>query len=377
MGAVTVGVSLPREGVGTRNLGVGSPVYVRTRIDGTLVIHDREPSMASREVVVQVRSDRPREHVFRDLIAAYLAGAREFVVCEPGGISPGTRDMAKAFTRRTVHPEIVSEEAETLRLREVSRGAELELGPLLRRMFQVVRALQLEAGRSWRDPERLRGTSWEGRDDDVDRQAWFIERILALRQAAFPGDGGLTSPTDSPLSVLVLVRSLERIADHAVRMAENGLRWADTTPSDRLVRAVNQFHRQALDHFSSAFVAAESRDHARANDVLDLGEALHATYATLSESFFSRGLVGGLPAISAVPLGLTLQSIDRTVSYAQDIAEVGLDRSGTLAETGPIRGVGEEPPPALRPTSVAPRATTGARTVDLKPGETHQRTRRN
>lgn len=377
MGAVTVGVSLPREWVGTRNLRVGSPVYVRTRIDGTIMIHEREPTVANREVVVQVRSDRPREHVFRDLIAAYLAGAREFVVREPGGISPGTREMTKVFTRRTVHPEIVSEEEETLRLREVSRGAELELGPLLRRMFQVVHALQQEAGRSWRDSERLRGTSWEARDDDVDRQAWLIERILALRQAAFPGDGRPASATDPPLSVFVLVRSLERIADHAVRMAENGLRWADTTPPDRLVRAVSQFHRQALDHFSSAFVAAESRDHARANDVLDVGEALHATYATLSESFFSRGLVGGLPAISAVPLGLALQSIDRTVSYGQDIAEVGLDRGGILMETGPVRRMGVEPPHALRPTSVARRATAAARTVDQKPGETHQRTRRN
>ncbi|MFZ0830164.1 MAG: PhoU domain-containing protein [Thermoplasmata archaeon] len=332
MGTVTIGVSLPREWVGTRNLAVGSTVFLRALADGSLLIQDRDPTAAHASVDVFVQPDRSREHIFRDLVAAYLAGAREFVIHETGGISPETVAVAKTFARRTLQPEIVSEDRGVLILRDVSRGAELDVAALLRRMFQIVLALQQEAARTWSEPDRWRGVRWEHRDDEVDRHAWLIERILALRLAyAVPGTE-TELPVDRPLQTLVLVRSLERIGDHAVQIAEQGFRWAETSPPERLARLLSEFHGQVLDQLRAAFrVASEERDAGHANDVIDVGEALHATYTTLTESLFTRGGTNGMSALAAVPLGLILQSIDRTVSYAQDIAEVGLDRSTVVS----------------------------------------------
>ena len=336
MGTVTIGVSLPREWVGTRNLSVGSTVFLRPLADGSLLIQDRDPTTTVASIDVLVEPGRSREHIFRDLVAAYLAGAREFVVREAGGISSETVAVAKTFARRTLQPEIVSEDRDVLVLRDVSRGAELEVAPLLRRMFQVVLSLQQDAARTWREPDRWRGVQWEHRDDEVDRHAWLIERILALRLAGSMGGSESELPVERPLQTLVLVRSMERIGDHAVQIADQGLRWAETSPTERLVRPLSEFHTQVLDHLRAAFhVASEERDSARANDVIDVGEALHATYTTLTESFFARGVSSGLSALAAVPLGLILQSIDRTVSYAQDIAEVGLDRSTVLTHAEP------------------------------------------
>jgi phosphate uptake regulator len=350
MGTVTIGVSLPREWVGTRNLAVGSTVFLRALADGSLLIQDRDPTAAHATVEVFVQPDRSREHIFRDLVAAYLAGAHEFLVHEKGGITPETMAVAKTFARRTLQPEIVSEDRDVLILRDVSRGAELDIGPLLRRMFQIVLTLQQEASRTWNEPDRWRGVRWEHRDDEVDRHAWLIERILALRMAgAVPGTEAENS-VDRPLQTLILVRSLERIGDHAVQIAEQGLRWAETSPPERLVRPLSEFHGQVLEQLRAAFhVASEERDAAHANDVIDVGEALHATYTTLTESLFARGGGNGLSALAAVPLGLILQSVDRTVSYAQDIAEVGLDRSTVVSLTEP---------PAARPD--LPGMTAGA-----------------
>lgn len=338
MGTVTIGVSLPREWVGTRNLSVGSTVFLRALVDGSLLIQDRDPSADRTSVDVFVEPDRSREHLFRNLVAAYLAGAHEFVIHEKGGISPPTVGVAKSFARRTIQPEIVSEEREVLLLRDVSRGGELDIAPLLRRMFQVVFTLQTEAARTWTEPDRWRAVQWDQRDDEVDRHAWLVERVLALRlSGAAPGPIS-GPPVDRPLQTLLLVRSLERVGDHAVQMAEHGLRWAETSPPDRVLRQVTEFHQQALAQLAATFrVASDERNIARANDVVDVGAALHATYATLTESLFARPGVTGMSALAAVPLGLVLQSIDRTVSYAQDIAEVGLDRStvvSLLDETG-------------------------------------------
>ncbi|MCI4351952.1 MAG: hypothetical protein L3K14_00990 [Thermoplasmata archaeon] len=361
MGTVTIGVSLPREWVGTRNLAVGSTVFLRALADGSLLIQDRDPAFAQASVEVQVQPDRSREHTFRDLVAAYLAGAREFVIREKGGISPETVAIAKTFARRTLQPEIVSEDRDVLILRDVSRGAELGVGPLLRRMFQIVLSLQQDAARTWREPDRWRGVRWEQRDDEVDRHAWLIERILALRLAGTVGGGESDPPVERPLQTLVLVRSLERVGDHAVQIADQGLRWAETSPTDRLVRPLSEFHAQVLEQLRAAFhVASEARDSLRANDVIDVGEALHATYTTLTESFFARGAGSGLSPLAAVPLGLILQSIDRTVSYAQDIAEVGLDRSTVVSRAearvvvpadGGTSGGNHADPPVSRATT--------------------------
>jgi phosphate uptake regulator len=350
MGTVTIGVSLPREWVGTRQLTVGSTVFLCALPDGSLQIQDRDPATLPTSVEVLVQPDRSREHVFRDLVAAYLAGALEFVVYEKGGLRPETVAVAKSFARRTLHPEIVSEDRERLVLRDVARGAELDIAALLRRMFQVVLSLQEDASRTWSEPERVRAIHWDRRDDEVDRHAWLIERILALRLAGSPPGTGSEPHLERPLQTLVLVRSLERIGDHAVQIAEHGLRWAETSPAPRLVRPVSELHTQVLDQLRAAFRAAsEERNPARANDVIDVGEALHATYAALAESFFVRGEAGGLSALSAVPLGLILQSIDRTASYAQDIAEVGLDRSIQVPSPTAPGGLSSPEPAGRRP----------------------------
>ena len=326
MGAVTVGVSLPREWVGEHRLAVGSPVFLQSLSDGSLVVRTRSQEEEPRTAEIEVRVDRPREHLFRRLIAAYLDGAQEFRVHEPGGLSPETRAVARTFVRRTIQPEIVSEEGDHLLLRDVSRGRDLAVLPLLRRMHQIVLRLQEEAIATLTAPGRSGGGEWPSRDDEVDRHAWLIERILTLRSASFAGGPAVPQ-------VLLLVRSLERTADHAVLIAEHGTRWVETSPPHRLVRAVSDFHSQARRLLVESFASAIAGDADSANDLLDTGEALHTQYRTLIESVLPRRAATPLPEAGRVELALLLQSIDRTIAYSQDMAEAGLD-SGVRGQLG-------------------------------------------
>ncbi|MCI4337634.1 MAG: hypothetical protein L3K17_10730 [Thermoplasmata archaeon] len=346
MGTVTMGVSLPREWVGEHGLAVGSPVYLRPLADGSILLRDRTAHEHPRVAEIQVRIDRPREHLFRRLVAAYLDGAQEFQVIELAGLSAETRSIARAFVRRTVQPEIVTEDGDRLLLRDVSRGGDLDLAPLLRRMHQVVQRLQEEAGASLGGASsRASPEEWTQRDDEVDRHAWLIERILTLHAAA-PGSGTPTSFGAIP-QVLVVVRSLERVADHAVQIAEHGTKWAESSPPTRLVRSVTEFHAQARRLLADAFSAAESGDADAANDLLDTGEALHEEYRTLVGNTLARRSPSAYPGPGIVDLALLLQSIDRTAAYAQDIAEAGLD-SG-------VRGQLQGGPPTLSRSSPVER----------------------
>ncbi len=320
MGAVTTGVSLPRDWVGRNRLSVGSSVYLEPLEDGSLVV--RGHAFEDERWVVQVERRRgsPPEHLFRELISAYLDGAQEFRIVERDGISAETRSIAALFSRRTVHPEIVSDEGSQIVLRDVSRGGDLDLGPMLRRMHQVVLHLHEEAGVTLRGDTPPSTVDWGGRDDDVDRHAWLVERVLTMRPTS--RGSRAKGPLGSIPRAIVLVRSLERAADHAVLLAQHGARWIETAPPARLAGAVTGFHDHAKDLLAEAFPAALEGDSARTNDLIDAGEALHAEYRTLVESTLRRRTP---PEAGRVELALLLPSIDRTVAYAQDIAEAGLD----------------------------------------------------
>jgi phosphate uptake regulator len=337
MGAVTVGVSLPRTWVSERDLGVGSPVVVKLVSNGAIVI--RSPSGADARVraQIEVESGPPPEHLFRRLIGSYLRGAEEFIVHQEGGLAPTTRTTVRTFQRRTVHPQIVFEDRENIVLRDVSNGANLGIPVLLRRMFQVVLEMHEDAAKTWQTGSAPSDESMETRDDEVDRYAWLIERTLALRLRDDPGGTSLGGPFEGPLPVFLLTRCLERIADHAVILADNGGHLRESSMPAPTIRALTGYHRQVLDQLRAAFSVAEHPDAKVANEVLDGATALEATHATLAGRFLTPSTPSTLPAAALTSLGLILQSIDRTTAYARDIAQIGLGRGDVEIPVPPPR----------------------------------------
>jgi phosphate uptake regulator len=335
MGAVTAGVSLPRTWVSERGLGVGSPVTVRVLSSGAVVVRSPDDEEERIRTVLHVNEGPPPEHLFRRLIGAYLRGTEEFVVNEPNGISSTTRATVRTFLRRTIHPQIVYEDRDTLVLRDVTKGANLGLPVLLRRMLEVVIAMHEDAGRSWQGVGPTNDEPMETRDDEVDRYAWIIERTLALRMHEDSSTPGIGGTFNGPLPVFLLVRSLERIADHAVILSEQGARLGEAAVSPAVSRALTSYHRQALDNLRSAFAIAEKPEATLANEILDAATALEATHGTLATRFLTSSGSSALPAAAVTALGLALQSIDRTTAYARDIAQLGLSGSETAGRGSP------------------------------------------
>jgi phosphate uptake regulator len=356
MGTVTVGVSLPRDWVGSRGLVAGQPVFVRMLPDGSLVLRDSELRQQPVISTLTIDPKEPGEHLFRRLVGAYLAGTTEFALSQPTGLTPETRAIARSFARRIGHIESVSEEKTTMLLRDVSVGSGLPASQLLRRMFQLVHDLQLEAGTSWN--QRIApGTDFDARDDEVDRCAWQVERLLGLELSGLSPEGSSRSDVGEALRFLLWARDLERIGDHAVLIAQHGTRLAEATPPEPLRRMLSSYHAQVLDHLRAANAVVEAPDATRANEVLDVGEALHQTQAALADQLLMQESTGRLSASAIRSLGLILQSIDRTTAYAQNLAELGLDRALDRS----ARPVPALPAVPAREPSLSSRTTTRGR----------------
>lgn len=322
IGRVTVGVSLPRPWVDASGLRLGSPVRLTELRDGTIAIRP-EPEGRRLTLTIEAGDDRQPEHLFRRLLAGYLGGAAEFAVHQPGGLSEANRAVVRAFARRTLRPEVLSEDGTSLRLVDLSQETTLPVMRRLARMGQVVLDLLDRAGRTWAEPGSSTDGDWLGMDDEVDRQAWFLERHLAGLSPQFAPEG--IDPVRVILPLHIVVRSLERVADHAVQIAEHGQRWAGSDGAGRLAERLSAYHERARALLTASLAAVAAGDVDQANELLDTGEALHGEYRALTESLLHRRGPDDPPGPSSLELAYILTSIDRTVAYAQDIAEAGLD----------------------------------------------------
>jgi len=287
--------------------------------------------------LIVVGRGEPSEHLFRRLLGAYLAGAREFIVRERPALSAGTREVVRTFCRRTRQPEIISDEAGTLHLRDLAFESPIPLHQRILRMGRLVIEFHREAVESWSQLPFLEDGYWERLDDEIDREAWYVERVAAIHLGA-----AVRRP--EWLGLWTTARSLERIADHAVVIGEVGRRLVDLPDGTGPLTSLRQFHRQAMDHLEGALQAP---DGATANDLLDLGDALQSSGRALSDRLLPAVGGGTMPPATAAAVTRILESIGRTVAYAQDIAQVTLDRCAPAPET-------EGGPRLAAPTTTTP-----------------------
>ena len=267
------------------------------------------------------RRERP-EHLFRRLLGAYLAGAREFAVRERPKITARTREVVRTFCRRTRQPEIISDEAGVLHLRDLAFESPIPLDQRIERMGRRVVDFHREAVESWSGLPFGEDGYWERRDDEIDRDAWYVERLAAIQL-------GMAGRGPECLGLWTTARSLERIADHAVVLGEVGRRLVDLPNGTGPATSLRQFHRQAMEHLEGVL---DAPDGAAANDLLDLGDALQASGRALSDRLLPAVGVGTMPPATAAAVTRILESIGRTVAYSQDIAQVTLDRWAPMAE---------------------------------------------
>jgi len=289
-------------------------------------------------VRLEVLRGDPPEHLFRRLLSTYLAGTRSFEVTERPALSAGTREVVREFCRRTRQPEVVAEGRGALRLHEGSDCAADALDARLLRLGQQVVAFHRQAVASWDRLSFDDDRSWERRDDEIDREAWYLERCIALGEMR---GLGLNRPASGAWTI---ARSLERIADHAVTLGELGPRLADLGETGSPQRELRQFHRQAMAHLEGVLA---DPDGARANDLLDVGEALLTAGRALAERLLPAVGDGSMAPAAAAAVARALEAMGRTVAYSQDIAQAFFDRSA-----GPSGSVGPVPASVVAPPSV-------------------------
>jgi phosphate uptake regulator len=321
-GGSTYIVSLPKSWIVDRGLSAGDVLQFTPRSDGSLTVYaeaEARSSLAKRQV--EVSNDMAEDHLFRRLVAEYIAGAPLLEIRTPGRMSAKTREIVRGFAQRMIGPEILEETADSVILQDVIGPNPLPIPSVIRRMHQMVRAMQSDAMTAFRTKDPAIARDVVERDWEVDRLHWFVGKQVttALRDARALTTIGLTLPECS--THLLASRVLERIADHAVRIASTVDMIGRERLPERLVGELDRLAAAAAAGLSEALEALEQKDVARANAVLDEVKKVPAQREKILQELASKR--GRL----AVALAYVLESLERSALYASDLAEIAINHA--------------------------------------------------
>ncbi len=185
----------------------------------------------------------------------------------------------------------------------------------------MVRAMQTDAMAAFRARDASIAKDVVERDWEVDRLHWFLEKQVttALRDARVLATIDLTLPECS--TFLLASRVLERIADHAVRIAETvAILGKERTPQ-RLGIELDRMAEGAATALSDAPISLDTRDIEKANAVLDAARELTRLREKVLQEIATK------PGRLAIGLAYVLESLERAAYYASDLAEIAIDRA--------------------------------------------------
>jgi phosphate uptake regulator len=329
-GGSTFIVSLPKTWVVNRGLHAGDVLLFSPRSDGSLTVYAEEAAQSEpTRRAIAVTNDMEEEHLFRLLVAEYIAGAPLLEVRTPGRMSARTREIVRGFTQRMIGPEILEETAEAVVVQDVVGANPLPIPSVIRRMHQMVRAMQADAMAAFHSQDASIARDVVERDWEVDRLHWFVGKQVttALRDVRTLASLGLTLPECA--TYFQASRVLERIADHAVRIARTVEMLGKETPPDAVVAELEGLHQAAEAALAGALESLENRDIERANAVLDdAGRVAREREKILRELASKRGRL-------AVALAYVLESLERSALYASDMAEIAINHAVQMATDVP------------------------------------------
>jgi phosphate uptake regulator len=239
-GKSTFIVSLPKSWATKNGIKAGSIIYITQSDSGALVL---SPDRTERDLKVKLDiGDKFGDLLVRDVIGCYVAGYRAMDIVS-NHMSSGQKKDVRGIVNKLIGPEILEESLNRIVIQDLLSSEELQAERALKRIRTVVKSMIQDAINSLVENNKELAADVVQRDNDVDRLNLLISRQFTeiLRSGSVKQE---TLNSITAFNYMQAASNLERIADHACRMADIASRGSCTLPEDV---------RKGLTEFSSTF----------------------------------------------------------------------------------------------------------------------------
>ncbi|HJM17651.1 MAG TPA: phosphate uptake regulator PhoU, partial [Candidatus Poseidoniia archaeon] len=264
-GGSTLIVSLPKKWTTKNKLKAGSEVRLTEQPDGTITINPNQTNLRKKISVVKC-NDEESQHLFRDLIGVYLAGGTEIKVIGNPRLTIKERKTIRKFSASVIGMEIIEEEATQAILTDMTNPGALPFRTAIKRLYKIVRAMYNDSILILEGSEDLAADVVD-RDKEADKLQWFIERQFNMMLENTNLSRQLEASSFEGVVYSNVARYLERIADHACRLAEIGY-VAGLIPGRKMLPLA----KDAGDIMKEAMKSFINNDPRKATVIIDKGK---------------------------------------------------------------------------------------------------------
>ena len=319
-GGSTYTVSLPKDWATENDVEAGSVVEFHSEEDLLLLSPRREEERT--EGTLDITGLEDEHELTRAVMTMYVSGF-DVIRLETARITAAQRRVIREATQGLVGLEVIEETSERVVLRDLLDSSELSVHNAITRMRLVSLTMLEDAVEALIEDDDDLAQDVMERDDDVDRLWYMVSRVFrtVLRNPTAATEIGF--PRDTCFDFQSSARQLERIADHATKIAELALELEEVP--DTAVAPLRALLEEAATVPEMAMDALLTDD---PDEATELATSARGRIDDVDEK--AREVdkeIRELDPGTAQGLGLVVDSLSRTADYGGNIAENALQKA--------------------------------------------------
>jgi len=317
-GRSTFVVSLPKKWVKKVNIESGDSLVLMPLADGTLLVN---PKLSKQDVPIEEHVElepQDMDDLTRTFIGAYLAGYDVITIKGHKQLLRSMRRNIRDLSHKVIGMEIIDDGNHAVTVKDLLDASDLSLLKGIKRMYSITRNMLQDSLAALTENDADLADDVTGRDDQVDKLFWLIAKQynLIVKNVFFASKMDI-KPQEA-LGYLLIGRSVERIADHASKIARNAKNVDD---GKAVIEDIATAGTELIDLLDDTLNAFYLNKLAQANTVVSTLEAFQQRIEPLKEEVLSSKA----DAAAMISLAYIIDSLERTRSYATDIAEAAIN----------------------------------------------------
>lgn len=318
-GGSTYTVSLPKSWATDNDVDAGSVVEFYPEDESLLLMprDDQERTEGQLDI-----TDLDGAELMRTVVTMYVSGF-DVITLTATRITAAQRRAIRKSSQRLVGLEVIGETSEKVSLQDLLDSSELSVVNAVTRMRLVSLSMLSDAVTALVENNNDLAADVTERDDDVDRLWYMVSRVFrsVLRDPSTATEVGL--PRETCFDYHSSARQLERVADHATKIADLALELGEIP--DEAAEGLLDLRSEASNAVEMAMEAVLEDDTEKATGLGN--EAREHVHEIDSLAREVDGIIRELDPQQAQLLGLVVDSLSRSADYGGNIAETALQNA--------------------------------------------------
>jgi phosphate uptake regulator len=313
-------VTLPKEWIEKNGIQAKDAVGIIEQRDGTILITPENFKKQSyREKKFDLNTINDPVYLFRLLIGSYMMGYSVLYLKSSGKIGPGFRQSIQKFVQAAIGFEIMEENSENIKIKDLMSPAEMPFDNMLERIYLLVKNMHQDAFNALSSKNKDLAMDIIKRDDEIDRLYWLVARHsnIVLRNLVLSKKSGI-DPEEANFYYFIS-RIIERVGDHATNIAKNIPKIIDSSLDEKIIKKIKEAGQFALNLFSQSIKIWNENNMEKAHTTIESMGKLDS----LCDEINSIAI--NIEGEVAIAIGYIVESIRRTGDYSINICEMTIN----------------------------------------------------